>query len=395
MTIHLLDNKIHNYAWGSKNDMRELFGIANPESKPQAELWMGVHPNGCSKLAGTDTLLSTFIDTDKTANLGTYTTARFGTLPFLFKVLSAKSPLSIQVHPNKINSEAGYDRENALGIPLGASNRNYKDRNHKPELVYALTPYKALNGFRPIENILQMFTLIDLPSLSESLKDFRNRPNNDGLKDFFKTIMHLEEKKRRQAINELLRFSEKSQTNESLSDALIFCTEFHVEYPFDVGVFSPLFLNTLHLCPGDAMFLHAETPHAYIKGTGLEIMANSDNVLRAGLTEKHIDRDELIANINFSSMLPERLLLEPISRKNKLVYPIPVDDFRFDILTSGEEWNEEYTRSAEIVFCIDGAVTIENNGHQTILAPGDSVFICNETTHYRYTGIGRLARAYN
>ncbi|MEZ9077691.1 mannose-6-phosphate isomerase, class I, partial [Vibrio cyclitrophicus] len=146
--IYKLNNVIQNYAWGSHTSLNSLFGFDNPNNEPQAELWMGAHPNGCSKLAELDVSLADYIKDNSNSVLGDYTANRYGQLPYLFKVLAARTPLSIQVHPNKRNSEIGFERENAQGIALSASNRNYKDPNHKPELVYAITVYKAMNGFR-------------------------------------------------------------------------------------------------------------------------------------------------------------------------------------------------------------------------------------------------------
>lgn len=154
MAIYKLDNVIQNYAWGSKTSIKELFGIPNPDDQPQAEIWMGAHPNGCSKLAESGQLLSELISADPESVLGQYTQNRFGDLPYLFKVLAAHTPLSIQVHPSKQKAELGFLRENEQGIPLSAANRNYKDPNHKPELVYALTFYKAMNAFAQLSRLL-------------------------------------------------------------------------------------------------------------------------------------------------------------------------------------------------------------------------------------------------
>ncbi|MEZ9560358.1 mannose-6-phosphate isomerase, partial [Vibrio splendidus] len=149
------------------------------------------------------------------------------------------------------------------------------------------------------------------------------------------------------------------------------------------------------LAPGEAMFLHAETPHAYIEGTGLEIMANSDNVLRAGLTPKFIDVPELIDNTSFETTEIETIKLQPIVKESKLSFPIPVDDFGFDILSVNETGNQQYLRSAEILFCVDGKVTVETKDHKLTLRSGESVFISNDAGMYEYQGQGILARAYN
>ncbi len=395
MSLLKLENVIQNYAWGSKQSISELFGIANPNREPQAEIWMGAHPNGCSKVAETGTLLSDVLTENRQSSLGDYTTARFGELPYLFKVLAAETPLSIQVHPNKHKAEIGFARENKAGIALDASNRNYKDPNHKPELVYALTFYKAMNGFRPIEQIIALFREANIVSLDSELSELEANPNSEGLRCFFSSIMSLEEERKQLALNELYMAYERPAKTIMCREALQYSAEFKQHYPDDIGLFAPLMLNTIELAPGEAMFLHAETPHAYVKGTGLEIMANSDNVLRAGLTPKYIDVPELIDNTKFCSITPEQIKLLPVKQEGKLSYPIPVDDFGFDILPLSNQSKSIYLRSAEILFCVEGEAIIASNGEQLVLKPGESVFISSDSGVYQYRGSGVLARAYN
>lgn len=395
MSLFKLDNVIQNYAWGSKDSINQLFGIVNPNQEPQAEIWMGAHPNGCSKVGGTGEALSHVIDENKVDVLGGYTAARFGELPFLFKVLAAETPLSIQVHPNKRKSEMGYERENALGIPLNASNRNYKDPNHKPELVYALTFYKAMNGFRPIEDIISLFEEANIPSLAIELNVLKANADSDALKAFFTAIMSLEGEKKEAALNELEAAHQRSAKTVMGREAMQYSKDFKQHYPGDIGLFAPLMLNTVELAPGEAMFLFAETPHAYVQGTGLEIMANSDNVLRAGLTPKYIDVPELIDNTIFEPIKPENIRLKPVLKEGKMSYPIPVDDFGFDILSASDESKSQYLRSAEILFCVEGEATVTSEGQSITLKPGESVFVSNNSSVYQYQGNGILARAFN
>ncbi|MCG9630018.1 mannose-6-phosphate isomerase, class I [Vibrio sp. Isolate30] len=395
MSLFKLDNVIQNYAWGSKDSINQLFGIVNPNQEPQAEIWMGAHPNGCSKVGGTGEALSNVIDENKVDVLGGYTAARFGELPFLFKVLAAETPLSIQVHPNKRKSEMGYERENALGIPLNASNRNYKDPNHKPELVYALTFYKAMNGFRPIEDIISLFEEANIPSLAIELNVLKANADSDALKAFFTAIMSLEGEKKEAALNELEAAHQRSAKTVMGREAMQYSKDFKQHYPGDIGLFAPLMLNTVELAPGEAMFLFAETPHAYVQGTGLEIMANSDNVLRAGLTPKYIDVPELIDNTIFEPIKPENIRLKPVLKEGKMSYPIPVDDFGFDILSASDESKSQYLRSAEILFCVEGEATVTSEGQSITLKPGESVFVSNNSSVYQYQGNGILARAFN
>lgn len=395
MSLFKLDNVIQNYAWGSVDSIQKLFGIANPNQEPQAEIWMGAHPNGCSKVSETGDLLSRIIEENKIEILGDYTAARFGELPFLFKVLAAQTPLSIQVHPNKQNSEIGFHRENGQGIPLNASNRNYKDPNHKPELVYALTVYKAMNGFRPIADIIALFEEVQIPSLAHALASLKTGADSDALKAFFTTIMSLEGERKSRALEELYAAYERPAKTALGREGLQYSMDFNKHYPDDIGLFAPFMLNTVELAPGEAMFLFAETPHAYVQGTGLEIMANSDNVLRAGLTPKYIDVPELIDNTIFEPIKLEDIRLKPVLKEGKASYPIPVDDFGFDILTAAEVSKVQYLRSAEILFCVEGEAALTSEGQTMTLKAGESVFISNDSNAYQYKGNAILARAYN
>ena len=395
MSLFKLDNVIQHYPWGSKQSISELFDIQNPNAEPQAEIWMGAHPRGCSRVADTGQLLSEVLSQDSKGMFGEYTEARFGELPYLFKVLAAETPLSIQVHPSKKKAQLGFERENKLGISLDASNRNYKDPNHKPELVYALTFYKAMNGFRPIQQIIELFKEAEISSLDIEISALAINPNSEGLKVFFTSVMTLEGERKKLALEQLYSAYERRPKTAMGREALQYSKGFEQHYVDDIGLFSPLMLNTIELAPGEAMFLHAETPHAYIEGTGLEIMANSDNVLRAGLTPKFIDVPELIDNTCFETTDIEGIKLKPIEKEDKLSFPIPVDDFGFDILSVSEEISQQYLRSAEILFCIGGEVTISTKEHKLMLSSGESVFISNDAGMYEYQGQGILARAYN
>lgn len=398
MSLLKLENVIQNYAWGSKESLSALFGIQNENAEPQAEIWMGTHPGGCSKVASMEHQpLPDVIARDSKGMLGDYTKVRFGDLPYLFKVLAAETPLSIQVHPSKSKAEAGFARENAQGIPLNAANRNYKDPNHKPELVYALTFYKAMNGFRPLEHILALFAEVDIPTLSNEVAALAANRNSDGLRQFFSAIISLTGERKETALRELYAAYKRPAKTVMAREALEYSADFSLHYPGDVGLFAPLILNTIELAPGEAMFLHAETPHAYVKGTGLEIMASSDNVLRAGLTSKHIDVPELLENTKFVPIDPEQIKLAPVRKEGKLSYPIPVDDFGFDILFATDECQKQYLRSAEILLCIQGEVKITTSAADegVSLKPGESVFISNNSVDYQYQGNGILARAYN
>ncbi|MGN5114852.1 mannose-6-phosphate isomerase, class I [Aeromonas jandaei] len=387
----LMQNPIQGYDWGSHDSLTTLFGIANPQGKPQAELWMGAHPNGCSDVvvAGQTQKLSTLIERAPAAVLGEATLARFGSLPFLFKVLCAEKALSIQVHPSKAQAETGFAKEEAAGIDAKAANRNYKDPNHKPELVFALTPYQAMNGFRAIPAILALFERVNLAVIAELTAALAASQNEAGLQHFFHQLLVLEGARKEEALAGLLAFASEHQDEETF--ALI--TSLAAQYPGDVGLFSPLLLNVVTLKPGQAMFLDACTPHAYVRGTGLEIMANSDNVLRAGLTPKYIDVTELLDCTRCLAKPDDQILLAPHVEGMVQHFEVPVPDFTFSVYPAGE--HQLTTTSAEILFAIDATVILKRGDETLRLEKGQSAFIPAATGSYQLLAEGRVARAGN
>ncbi|MEZ9901713.1 mannose-6-phosphate isomerase, class I [Vibrio breoganii] len=393
--IYKLKNVIQNYAWGSHTSLSSLFGFDNPNNEPQAELWMGAHPNGCSKLAELDISLADYIEDNSHSVLGDYTANRYGQLPYLFKVLAARTPLSIQVHPNKRNSEIGFERENAQGIALSAGHRNYKDPNHKPELVYAITVYKAMNGFRPITDIIALFDEVSIEALSDDVAALKQAPDSDGLKALFTSVLTLTGDKKEAVLKQLSRHYERADLSKNALQALKYSQYFSNQYPGDNGILAPLLLNIVELQPGEAMFLHAETPHAYVEGTALEVMASSDNVLRAGLTPKHIDVEQLIENTIFASIELEQLRLKPIKREGHIHFPVPVDDFGFDIFNVTQEQQTVFTRSAEILMCMAGEAMVESDTQSILLKKGESLFVSCDSPQYQLKGSGQIARVYN
>ncbi|ADO48466.1 mannose-6-phosphate isomerase [[Enterobacter] lignolyticus] len=386
-----LINSVQNYAWGSKTALTDLYGIANPDHLPMAELWMGAHPKSSSKVtdaSGQVRSLRDAIDADMASLLGDAVAARFGELPFLFKVLCADQPLSIQVHPNKKASEAGFAKENAAGIPLDAAERNYKDPNHKPELVFALTPFLAMNAFREFSEIAAL--LQPVAGAHAAIAHFLQTPNAQTLSDLFASLLNMQGEEKSRALD-ILRAALDSQQGEPW-DTIRFIARF---YPDDSGLFSPLLLNVVKLNPGEAMFLFAETPHAYLNGVALEVMANSDNVLRAGLTPKYIDIPELVANVKFTAKPAAELLTTPVVHGAELDFPIPVDDFAFSLHELSAAGSELAQQSAAIVFCVEGEAVLRKNGQSLALKPGESAFVAANESPVSLSGTGRVARVFN
>ena len=386
-----LINSVQNYAWGSKTALTELYGMANPEGLPMAELWMGAHPKSSSKITdshGVVQSLRDVIDADKTTLLGANVATRFGELPYLFKVLCAAQPLSIQVHPSKKAAEVGFAKENAAGIPLDAADRNDKDPYHKPELVFALTPFLAMNAFREFAEIASL--LQPVADANPAIGEFIAQPTSERLSALFAGLLNMQGDEKAHALN-VLRAALENQQGPAW-DAIRLIAEF---YPDDSGLFSPLLLNIVQLNPGEAMFLYAETPHAYLRGTGLEVMANSDNVLRAGLTPKYIDIPELVANVKFTAKPANELLTQPAQHGEALEFPIPVEDFAFSLHALSASEATLTQDGAAILFCVDGESVLSKNDQRLVLKPGESAFVAANESPVQVSGSGRLARVYN
>lgn len=385
--IYQLKNTIQNYDWGSTNLLSDLFGIKNPDSKPQAELWMGAHYKGCSTVVydHCEKKLSELISENPITTLGKTVYDKFGGLPFLLKILAIDKPLSIQVHPTKEVAIEGFEKENILGIPLSAKHRNYKDKNHKPELILAITKFKAMNGFRPIEEIITLFDLVKIPVLKNVLANFKENPNSQGLSNFFKFIFSLKDNELSTSISALLnglKAKSNNQTSKKAFNVILECAE---HFPEDIGLFAPLLLNIVELEPGEAMFLHAQTPHAYLKGCGVEVMANSDNVLRAGLTVKHIDVNELLKNLKYQSSDLSSIKSKFTIDNQRKIFSVPVDEFGLEHIDFNQSMSLK-SDGAEIILCLRGQVYIETD-HQTIhIKIGESAFIDAMTKNYQLVG---------
>jgi mannose-6-phosphate isomerase len=301
MAILPMENTVRTYDWGSTSEIPRLTGIENPDGTPMAELWMGAHPAAPSQVApdGAPVPLSGYIGRAPAAVLGREVSTRFGgRLPFLFKILSAGRALSIQAHPSLEQAREGFARENEAGIPLDAYERSYRDDNHKPELIRAVTRFWALRGFRSYEAIAEDFAGEEFAFLASAVAELLDRPGPPALERFFSGLMAADAG----VVAEAARARARSAPRASGDDGARYewVERLAAQFGADRGVAAPLYLNCLRLEPGDAMFLPAGTLHAYLAGTGVELMANSDNVLRGGLTSKHVDVDELIRTLVFA-----------------------------------------------------------------------------------------------
>jgi len=382
VTLLPLDNPIMPYAWGSPTAIPRLLGRENPEGAPWAELWMGAHPKAPSIVdyRGERWALDALIDREPGAILGAAAAARGGGLPFLFKVLAAGSPLSIQCHPDKAQAAAGFAREEALGIPRDAPNRSYRDANHKPELIVALTPFTALKGFRAVMEIREgLATHVPLALLPE--RALLDEPG--GLRRFFSALMNLPGERRAAVLETALRRSAPGGWVHRL----------HRYYPGDIGALAPLILNMVTLQPGEALFLQARELHAYLEGVGLEVMANSDNVLRGGLTKKHVDVPELLSTLNFDPIRPRILSPEPVGPAEAR-YDTPAPEFALSVidLCDGQAFDAPAERGVEILLVVSGAGQAECGGASRPIRQGDALLAPASAGAYRLSGEGRVYR---
>ncbi|HBO22052.1 mannose-6-phosphate isomerase [Providencia sp.] len=385
-------NKVQHYDWGSKTALTKLYGISNPNNLPMAELWMGAHPKASSDVIVPESnqviSLETLISSDPDKYLGKNIALHYGRLPYLFKVLCAAQPLSVQVHPNKTYAEVGFAKENAAGISLDSPIRNYKDDNHKPELIYALTPFKAMNAFRPLSEIAQLLDFVS--AAHPDIQLFVQSPSEEKLARLFAQILNLAGEQKELALGVL-----KAALNSRQGEPWNSIKQMVSLYPEDNGLFSPLLLNVVELQPGEAMFLYARTPHAYLEGVGLEVMANSDNVLRAGLTNKHIDITELIANIDFKPTKADDLLSIPEKYGNIWKYNIPVEDFSFNIYSINDSGIAVDNNTASILFCIEGELVLSSGNDIINIGSGESIFLPAYEESISIKGNGKLARVFN
>ena len=376
--VFKLKNTIKNYDWGSPDWIPKLLDEINEEKIPFAELWMGVHPEGPSEIIsqdGTESFpLPALIAEDPPLYLGEEGARNFGSLPFLFKILAAAKPLSIQAHPNSTQAREGWERENRYGIDHKSPSRNYKDPNHKPEILCALSPFTVMVGFRQkdeIKSLLEDFlenthSLLKaaMAPLFYALEEAEN-PLKAFLLRLFQLPLEVIEALGNHAAH---RINDKEQ--EEIKNEWMYIADFAEKYPGDPAIIAPLYLNLIDLNPGEAIYLPAGILHSYIYGLGIELMANSDNVLRGGLTSKHMDLDELFNIINFNSYIPS-IIKE--TGDSFFHYPVPCQEFSLSVIHGGELVYPETGPS--IVLVTRGELSIRGKGHEILLKKGESAFI--------------------
>ena len=385
LTLHGI---VQHYDWGGHNFIPGLLGINNPDNKPFAELWIGAHAKAPSlvDVAGYQVPLDQLIAEAPGAILGQAANARFaGRLPYLFKILDVRKMLSIQAHPTLAQAKEGFARENAEGIPVEASSRNYKDDNHKPEIGVALTEFWMLHGFRPLDRIAESFT--GTPELNSLMPGFPQRLAAAGhdhaarralLRELYSSVMTLPQEQVDLLLNSLLsRLRAKPITDKDCADFWVVRAADNFPLPgghLDRGIFSVYLLNLVHLHPGQATFQPAGVLHAYLEGVNVELMANSDNVLRGGLTTKHVDVPELLKILTFEGGTPE--VFEGVTGGQERVYRTPAEEFELTriSLTPRSRYAGEAAYGPKALLVLQGSATLKAAGKQTLLNCGSIAF---------------------
>ena len=361
-TAYKLHGIHRHYDWGGKSFIPQLMHVQEVKQLPYAEYWMGAHPSGPSMVTTAlgEQPLDLLIKQNPAEWLGGKTMRQFTSLPYLFKVLDVEKMLSIQVHPSKVNAEIGFDLEEAKGIAIDAPTRNYKDRNHKPEVMVALSDFWLLHGFLPPDELDAR--LKDFFYFNPLMDHFRG-VDYQGLYSFF---MHLSIEDSDSILKPLMMDAVTSVKNGLVdkSHPHWWANKYYngVAPPanIDKGIFSIYILNIVHVPKYHGVFQGAGLLHAYLEGQNVELMANSDNVLRGGLTTKHVEIEELLQHVKFVPTYPE-ILKGEIINEYEIVYPCPVPDFGLTkiAIKAGETYTIK-TDSLTLLLVTEGEVCINN-----------------------------------
>jgi mannose-6-phosphate isomerase len=397
--VQRLDNPVRDYAWGSAGDIPEFLGLV-ADGGPVAELWIGAHPDSPSLLVrdGESQSLAEVIAARPEAELGPQVATRFGPrLPFLLKALSAARPLSLQVHPNKQHAEQAYGAQQRSP---GAA-RDYTDDNHKPELICALRDgFAGLCGFRPVPQTRQLLAALAVTGLADVCDQLGSPDPCDGLREVVTSVL-TSDTDFAPLIAAVRRACERvAVAGGEWGPACAAYATVAAAYPADPGVLVALLLNYFELAAGEAVFVGAGVPHCYLRGFGAELMASSDNVLRAGLTSKRVNVPELLRVLDFRPTEPTVLHPAPAGATGSgpaepgAVYPTPVDDFQLSRLDLSDQPIALPAGRPQILLCIVGAAQLrDGSGHLLELTRGQSAYLSASDTGVTIAGSGTVLRA--
>ena len=382
--MQLIRGALRTYAWGSRTAIAEFTGRPAPTAHPEAELWLGAHPGDPARLEGPDGEVSLLdaIAADPDGELGPAVRERFGdVLPFLVKVLAADEPLSLQAHPSARQAVEGFEREDRAGVPVNSPVRNYRDRNHKPELLVALSEFAALAGFRPAARTVELMKALAVPGLEPYIGLLTDQSDAAGLRALFTTWITAPQPDIDALIPAVLEGAVgyiRSGAKEFAAEART-VLELGERYPGDAGVLAALLLNRISLAPGEGIFLPAGNLHSYLHGFAMEVMANSDNVLRGGLTPKHVDVPELLRVLDFTPVPDARV---GTRREGiELIYQTPMAEFAASMLTlAGDDLGHDVDAPArhdgpQILVCTEGSVIARAKSGEVRLDRGQAAWV--------------------
>ncbi len=384
--MNLLRGAVRTYAWGSRTAIADFTGRPSPTAHPEAELWFGAHPGDPAWLETEDgerSLLDTLRD-DPEGQLGGGVRGRFGdTLPFLLKVLAADEPLSLQAHPSAKQAMEGFAREEKLGIPVSAPTRNYRDASHKPEILVALGQFEALAGFRSAARSVELMRALAVTDLDPFVNLLSDQSDADGLRALFTTWITAPQPDLDVLVPAVIdggihyvRSGKKKFAAEAKT-----VLELGERYPGDAGVLASLLLNRITLNAGEAIYLPAGNLHTYLNGVGVEVMANSDNVLRGGLTPKHVDVPELLRVLDFTPASEDVLRPQITTDGIELVYHTPAPEFAVSVLCiDGEHLGHEIDAPSrhdgpQILLCTEGSTVVHAKGSKVTLERGSAAWV--------------------
>ncbi|ACZ31558.1 mannose-6-phosphate isomerase, class I [Xylanimonas cellulosilytica DSM 15894] len=400
-SVFPLDNAIQHYAWGSATRLPELLGQA-PDGQPAAELWLGAHPSAPSHVQhadGTTTALDAMIVGDPQGTLGRHVSDEFGPrLPYLLKVLAADRALSLQVHPKPHLARAGFNRENQDGVPLDAPYRSFHDDQHKPEMLVAVSQFEALAGFRSSRNILALLTGLEGPLVAAVREELTRDRSARGIRAAFARLIAARSESGCPDLVaetiESVRARAAAGSSYERADATVL--RLAQEHPGDPGAVASLLLNRVTLEPGEALFLAAGEIHAYLSGLGVEIMASSDNVLRAGLTTKHVDVAALFEAASFEPSPPLVPRQERSgARGQSITYRPPVREFALTVIDVDDAEPVPLPDSGpRTVICLEGDATLIAGDTGTALPQGRSAFITHAAGPVTLEGTALIACAW-
>jgi len=354
--------KHRHYDWGGKTFLPNLMGVENVNHLPYAEYWMGAHASAASTIQTTDGEkdLAQLIKQQPAQWLGKDIATKFKALPYLYKILDVQEMLSIQVHPSKENAVIGFKAEEAKGTYIDAANRNYKDENHKPEVMVALSDFWLLHGF------LAPAILEERLNSYSYLKPLVNEFKGGDYQHLYSYFMQLPMAASDAVLKPLLEEAAESVARGTVTknNPQFWANKYYKDgiplKNIDKGIFSIYILNIVNIPKYQGIFQGAGILHAYLEGQNIELMANSDNVLRGGLTPKHVDVKELIQHVSFVPTYPSILKGEMLNDQ-ETNYPCPVADFGLTKLrlNAGEVYTIS-TYSLELLLVMEGEVLIED-----------------------------------